>query len=130
MRLLLLCCLIVVINSSSIAADDAVRVLDGALHHLRIEGPREWSEFPEHPEAEKLDVRFSSEPNSEEWTLGLRQQDVKQNWSVLLNGQRLGQLVVDENDMRIYFSVPKGAVTRGENRLEVQQQTGPRSRPR
>jgi hypothetical protein len=95
--------------------------LDAKLHHLRAEGPREWSEFPEQAEAAQLDVRFAAEKNDAEWTLELRQQEVKQDWNVLLNDKPLGKLVRDENDMRIYLPVSAGTVVTGENTLRVAQ---------
>ncbi len=95
--------------------------MDAEIHHLRMEAPREWSEFPETPDAAAWDVHFKSETNPEEWAIGLRQQDVKRNWSVLLNGKELGKLLIDENDMRIYFPVPKGALKAGENHLRIEQ---------
>src|SRR5688572_9757338 len=81
-------------------------VLDSGLHHLRAAGPREWTEFPEQPESSHRELRFRSQANPREWTLELRQQDVKQDWNVLLAGKPLGKLVRDENDMRIYFPLP------------------------
>lgn len=111
------------------SADELSQRLDKGFHHLRIDGPREWSSFPEKAEAAQWDLRFSSQPNAEEWTLGLRQQDVKQRWDVMLNGMSLGQLPVDENDMRIYFPISKGSLVDGENHLQVRQQTQRRNTP-
>src|SRR5262245_45075169 len=81
------------------AADEPARWLERPLHHLRIKGPREWSEFAETPERSHLELKFAATKNDAEQTLRLRQQDVKQAWHVLLNGKRTGQLVRDENDM-------------------------------
>jgi len=96
-------------------------VLDSELHHLRIDGPREWSEFPEAPEADHLEIRFEARENESEQTLRLRQQDVKQAWRVLLNGAELGRLQPSEDDMVVYFAVPAGALRSGENVLLVEQ---------
>ena len=104
------------------AADEPVRVLDHRLRHLRIDGPREWSEFSEQPDANQLELRFQSDANQSEWTLGLRQQDVKQTWDVLVNEQPLGRLVRDENDMQVYFALPAGSILKGENQLQIRQQ--------
>jgi len=65
-------------------------VLVEPLHHLRIDGPREWSEFAETPSADHLEVKFEARPNDSPQTLRIRQQDVKQSWRVLLNGKQLG----------------------------------------
>jgi len=96
-------------------------VLTDHLHHLRIDGPREWSEFPAKPEAAKLVLRFKAERNDAERALRLRQQDVKQIWKVLLNGKEIGRLLPDENDTVVYFPVPAGSLMTGENTLAVEQ---------
>lgn len=113
--------------SSSFAAEP--RVLDGGLHHLRIDGPREWEEFPEAAEAASLALTFEAEPNEAEQTLRLRQYDVKQEWHVRLNGKELGRLRQDENEMVVYFAVPSGALTAGRNEVRVEQSVGGRAVP-
>jgi hypothetical protein len=114
----------IILLAASPSAAEGPRVLESQLRHLRIAGPREWSEFPETPEAEQLELSFSSEANATEWTLRLRQQDVKQGWSVLLNGKKLGGLVRDENEMVVCFAVPEGAIQSGENTLRIEQDGG------
>ncbi len=121
MRQALMTFALVILAPGTATAQDTQRTLDESLHHLRIAGPREWSEFPEQPEAASLDLKFSAKPNPGEWTLRLRQQDVKQTWNVLLNGKPLGQLVRDENEMITYFAVPKGALALGENHLTIEE---------
>jgi hypothetical protein len=96
-------------------------VLDARLHHLRVEGRREWSDFPATPEAPGLSLRFPARRNAAEWTLRLRQQDVKQTWQVLLNGKELGRLLPDENDTILYLAVPAGRLLDGDNRLTIEQ---------
>ena len=112
---------LLMLAAGSAVADEAEQILDQSFHHLRVAGPREWSDFPEQPEAASLDLKFSAKPNPGEWTLRLRQQDVKQTWNVLLNGKPLGQLVRDENEMITYFAVPKGALRDGENHLKIEE---------
>ena len=97
-------------------------VLVERLHHLRIDGPREWSEFAETPSADHLEVKFDARPNESPQTLRIRQQDVKQTWRVLLNGKQLGRLRVDENDTVIYFAVPPATLVDGENVLRIEQE--------
>jgi hypothetical protein len=97
------------------------RILDAQMHHLRIGDKREWSEFPPQPEGPSLAVRFPAERNASEWSLRLRQQDVKQSWKVLLNGKELGGLVADENDMVIYLPIPARQLIAGENTLVLSQ---------
>jgi hypothetical protein len=119
---------LVALAALTLLAQEA-RVLEPRLRYLRMEGPREWSEFPESPEADRLEASFTSSPNDREWTLQVRQQDVKQGWSLHLNNQKLGALPVDENDMVVYLAVPPGAVREGENRLRIEQ-TGRKVRRR
>ena len=107
--------------------DDAVaqrRVLEPKLVHLRSGVEREWSEFPEAAHGQRLDVTFASTTNDAERTLFVRQQDVKQAWSVLLNGQKLGTLTVDENDMVVTFVVPAGRLVDGDNALLIESPAG------
>lgn len=105
-------------------------VLESGMRHLRIEGPREWSNFPEEPEAASLEIPFESAGNKKQaWTLRLRQQDVKQGWTVTLNRKELGRLQVDENDMIVYFDIPPGAVKGGDNSLKIEQDTSRRATP-
>ena len=99
------------------------RVLDGRLHHLRKDAPREWDSFPEKPEASHWQLSFDAAATGPQ-TLELRQQDVKQKWLVLLNDAEVGQLRVDENDMVVYFELPAGAVKRGRNELRIEQDGG------
>lgn len=97
------------------------RVLDEDLHHLRIEAPREWSEFAESAEGDHLEIHFQARQNASEQALRLRQQDVKQTWQVALNGKELGRLISDEDDMVVYIPVPVGALQSGDNVLRIEQ---------
>jgi hypothetical protein len=97
------------------------QVLSDRLHHLRVGEQREWAEFPERAEAERLLLRFNAERNAVEHTLRLRQQDVKQAWRVLLNEKELGKLALDENDTVICLPVPPGRLMDGENLLVIEQ---------
>ncbi len=112
---------------TGLASTRASESLDAKLYHLRAMEPREWSEFPATPEAKELTVTFRGTSNEAEWALELRQQDVKQRWDVLLNDKPLGRLVVNENDMVIYFPIPSRSVVDGENRIQVRQQLTRRS---
>ncbi len=99
----------------------AERVLDKKLHHLRIDGEREWSEFPEEAEASELVIRFSGMKNTTEYALRLRQQDVKQTWKITLNGKEIGRLHRNENDMVVYWPIPADTLIDGENSLIIRQ---------
>lgn len=96
------------------------RSLTPRLHHLRSGAEREWSDFPESAESTRLELTFPAAANEAEWTLTLRQQDVRRNWSVRLNDRKLADLVVDENDQLLHLSVPPGSLIEGENRLAIE----------
>lgn len=102
-------------------AAPAERVLDDRLHHLRAAGAREWTDFPEKPEAPGLLVHFPGESNAREATLKLRQLDVKEDWRVALNGQEIGRLRQDENDMVVCIPIPPSRLKVGDNTLSVRQ---------
>ena len=116
-------CLIAIIVGTLICANVLAepRVLLDGLRHLRIDGPREWTEFPMKPDAERIELAFKAKVNTGEATLSVRQQDVKQRWNVTLNEKQLGQLKNDENDMLLYFSVPPRTLIDGANTLLIEQ---------
>jgi hypothetical protein len=103
-------------SAGSSAAD---RVLESRLQTLRLGSEREWTEFPAGTLPAELSVEFDAEPQDRETTIRLRHRDVKQRWTVELNGKALGTLPVDENDMVTYWSVPAGTLRAGANRLRV-----------
>lgn len=94
------------------------QMLDEGWYHLRNTGPREWSTFGIEPDSKKLVVNFRASANDSEYTLSLRQYDVKLNWKVLLNGQEVGSLVPDEKDLKCYFRISPG-LFKAENTLEI-----------
>lgn len=96
-------------------------VLDAKLHHLRAGTEREWSDFPLQAEGPSLTLRFQAERNAGEWTLRLRQQDVRQTWKVMLNGEELIRLPNDENDAVLFLPIPAGRLVTGENTLAIEQ---------
>ena len=88
--------------------------------HLGIVGDPEWEWFAEStPHADRLELTFDAENNETESTLMIRQDDVRQNWVVELNGERLGDLFLMEADVTHALSVPVGALRNGENRLTI-----------
>jgi len=89
------------------------------MHHLRNLGDREWSDFPEKPESDHLDLAFTLADVGRDWTLTLRQEDIKQDWRVRLNGKELARLPVDEIDMRVAFPVSSEMLVKGENSLTI-----------
>jgi hypothetical protein len=105
-----------------VAAAAGDQILTPRLHHLRLAGAApEWSDFPRDAEAARLELHFAAKVNNGEWTLRLRQQDVRQTWKVRLNDKDLGRLVADENDTVIYLPVPAGALRAEGNTLTIEQ---------
>jgi hypothetical protein len=88
--------------------------------HLRNKPEREWSDFPQAADRVRLSQTFISTMNATESCLMLRQQDVKEPWSVSLNGKRLAELTRDEYDITIALAVPAGLLKAGENLLVIE----------
>ena len=105
-------------SPGSVVADDIV--LTNRMHHLRQMEPREWSTFPEKAEATKLELKFDAKAAARERCLSLRQQDVKDNWTISLNGESLGKLHINEIDMQVYYEVGFDLVKDGENTLTIE----------
>ncbi len=97
-----------------------VRVIDGTTHHLGIAGKPEWDIFESNPpEGEQLRIEFPAQPNDRESTLFIRQDDVKQDWTVKLNGKRLGSLFLMEADLVQTLAIPPGALRDGPNEITI-----------
>jgi hypothetical protein len=105
-------------SASSVFADDIV--ITNQMHHLRQMEPREWSAFPEKAEATKLELKFEAKAAARERCLSLRQQDVKETWTISLNGEPLGKLHINEIDMRVYYEVGFDLVKDGGNTLTIE----------
>ncbi len=107
-RLMRVPALVLLLGLSPLPSLGQSRTLEPSLLHLRSGADREWTSFE--PEADGPDWthRFTGAPNATDVTLCLRQQDVKQGWRVLLNGEPLGTLSRDENDIRLCLPVPQG----------------------
>ncbi|MGZ0174726.1 MAG: CehA/McbA family metallohydrolase, partial [Planctomycetales bacterium] len=108
----------VVSPSGQLLADDIV--ITNQMHHLRQMEPREWSTFPEKAEATKLELKFEAKAEARERCLSLRQQDVKETWTISLNGEPLGKLHINEIDMRVYYEVGFDLMKAGENTLTIE----------
>lgn len=95
------------------------RILLDRMVHLRMGNEPEWRTFPTETDGAEWLFNFQGQSNEAPYTLRLRQQDVKQHWTVTLNAVELGKLHVDENDMVHYLSIPPGTLVSGENTLQV-----------
>ncbi len=101
---------------------DAVQplVLNDRRVHLRSGEAAEWDEFAAGPPpARRLELRFTARAGSQDGTLFIRQDDVRQDWAVELNGQRLGVLFLMEANLVHTLRVPGGALCDGDNLLAI-----------
>lgn len=98
----------------------APTIIESKPVHLRNQTEREWSSFPEVPEGTRLTRTFWAMKNDSAHCLLMRQEDVRQQWVVTLNGKRLGELVRDENEMTIGLEIPPQAILDGENVLLIE----------
>src|SRR5262245_17832601 len=96
------------------------RVIDARLHHLGTSGKPEWQEFiGKRPEGQRFDLRFQARTNLTENTLFIRQDDVKEEWNVELNGKKIGKLFQMEADLIQTLALPQGSIQDGENKLSI-----------
>ena len=107
--------LLVILQSAAVAD----LVVSGRMHHLRSGPDREWAEFPEQAEGTELVLAFQAKPNQREQTLRLRHRDLKQLWRVLLNGNEIARLPLDEADAITHWVVPAGTLREGRNELRI-----------
>lgn len=110
-----------VLLSVTASAMSAEHILTPQFHHLRLGAQPEWSDFPAGPGAAKLELKFQGQANPAEWSLCLRQSDVRDSWKVSINGREIGRLQQDENDMISCLIVPANTLKDGENSLVIEQ---------
>ncbi len=105
--------------SELVAQSSRTPVTDRQWHLGRLD-EAEWSE-PGYrpPDAHRLELAFSGRENWSELTLFIRQDDVRHDWAVELNGRRLGRLFLMEADLVTTLPVPPGALRDGTNQLVV-----------
>jgi hypothetical protein len=96
-------------------------MLDEKRHHLGIAGRPEWDEFvADEPEGRQLELSFTSRRNPREATLLIRQDNVKLDWPVRVNGRSIGRLLAMEAALWHALAIPSGALRDGENRLLIE----------
>src|SRR5882672_10692585 len=99
---------------------DGVLVLNEKRVRLGTANAPEWESFAnDPPTAQRLDLKFNAQSTVHEATLFIRQDDVRQDWFVELNGRRLGKLFLMEADLVHHLPIPPGVLRDGENRLSI-----------
>ena len=87
---------------------------------MRSADAAEWEEYATStPIGRRWETRFTSPSNATPAALFIRQDDVRQDWSVELNGKRLGKLFLMEADLVHTLAVPTGAIRNGTNLLAI-----------
>jgi hypothetical protein len=95
-------------------------VLDLKSYHLRSGTVAEWEEFEgTTPHGSRLDIKFQAKRNRSEATLLIRQSNVKQEWPVLINDEKIGILFLMEDPLTATLRVPDGVLKDGENTLSI-----------
>src|SRR6059036_1066321 len=110
-RLLATFCLL---GAPALLVAQPARIIDEKMYYLGTPGDPEWEEFAGRtPHGRRLDIKFAAGANTNENTLFLRQRDVKLDWSVELNGRKLGKLFLSEQDLTQALPLPPGALRDG-----------------
>lgn len=100
-------------------AAPAVAVSRGSFH-LRSGDTFEWDEFKHQtPAGAGLTVSFPGPSNPGEATLLIRQDNVKLDWTVQVNGQKVGTLFLMEAPLLHALAVPAGLLRDGLNTLSL-----------
>jgi len=104
----------------ALGAPSHAAVLHARTVHLRSGDQPEWEQFATRtPDGPRLDLTFNAPRNDTEATLFIRQDEVRQDWNVELNGKRIGRLFTMEADLVHTIGVPAGALKEGENKLSI-----------
>jgi hypothetical protein len=94
--------------------------IDSERYHLRSGAVAEWEEFANGtPASNRLDLRFTAQRNRSESTLLLHQYNVKLDWPVQINGQKIGALFLMEDPLISSFRLPSNVLRDGENTLSI-----------
>ena len=109
------------LGGASVCGVKAASVTSVASETIHLGGEvHEWAYFEGRtPQGTDLRLKFQGTRNDREHTLVIRQDDVKQDWSVALNGKRLGQLFLMEADLVQLLTIPPETIREGENELYI-----------
>jgi len=102
------------------AQEGPVLTLDPGYHHLGDDATPEWTEASAEPEGQRYEVAFESPALAREGTLGLRQRNVNDPWSIVLNGHTVATLKPGEELVERFYPVPAGTLVDGTNTLVIE----------
>lgn len=122
MNIALACCGLFWLATTGVWATSKAESLIISSNRVRLgtPGTLEWTSFANDPAtARSLELRFDARSNAAPATLLIRQDDVRQDWAVELNGRRLGKLFLMEADLWHTLAVPPGLLKERENRLAI-----------
>src|SRR4051812_39931066 len=92
--------LLLALISPPVFGSDWIWELDEQMHRLGKAEDPEWDEYRDvASKGLNLNSIIPRQTNGVEWTLFIRQRDVKLAWSVVLNGRTLTNLFVSEDDL-------------------------------
>jgi len=111
--------LLALFSTVHLTANAASIVLSDQRLHLRSGDKPEWDWFTNTPDARRFDVTFEAKANVGDATLFLRQDDVRHEWRVELNGKRLGNLHLMEADLVHTLRIPPATLRDGTNTLSI-----------
>jgi len=98
----------------------AALVLNEKRVRLGTIGAPEWESLTNDPPVSvRLDLPFNAESNVHAATLFIRQDDVRKDWTVEINGRRLGKLFLMEADLIHHLAIPPGVLRDGENMISI-----------
>lgn len=120
-RWIIVAALLTLVTQGSVkGADQGDLIINSRRLLLRSGDTAEWDEFAhQSPDAQRLDLHFAGQHNAGESTLFIRQDGVKEDWGVELNGKRLGKLFLMESDLVHNLPVPAGTLHDGDNLLSL-----------
>ena len=89
------------------------------LHHLGDNVVTSWTESTPKPEGFVLTMPFEFKGGDGAHTLSIAQQDVNNDWLIILNGREIGRLRKDAAKLTVRVPVPKGVLRGGANELVI-----------
>jgi len=89
------------------------------LHHLGDNVVAAWTESTPKPEGFVLTIPFEFKGGDEAQTLSIAQQDVNNDWLIVLNDREIGRLRKDVAKLTVRVPVPKGVLREGGNELVI-----------